>query len=239
MPAKSTKKIVQKIKPVVRVKRASGLAIAMYDINGKQTSTLDLPKELFSSKFNPKLLAHYVRTYLTNQRQGTASTKTRGEVTGSTRKIYRQKGTGRARHGSIKAPIFVGGGVVGGPKPKTYDIHLNKKQKKLALLAALSQSYRDGKLVGYDESILSMKPKTKVFASFLRKIGMGEKNILLIVPESYPDGIKLATRNIASVTTMPAKTINSYAIMLSTKMLIGEKAVTDIKNHFLKQNDKR
>ena len=116
----------------------------------------------------------YVHIYLTNQRQGTVSTKTRSEVRGSTRKIYRQKGTGRARHGAKKAPIFVGGGITFGPKPRIFALSMNKKQKKLALVSALSYALKEKKISGAQERP-SMEPKTKIHARFLKNAGLADK----------------------------------------------------------------
>src|SRR3990167_4404213 len=99
-----------------KIEKKSKLSLSIYNIEGKEQKTVELPKEIFSVAVNPSLLAQSVRVFLVNQRQGNVSVKTRGEVIGSTRKIYRQKGTGKARHGAIKAPIFVGGGIAHGPK---------------------------------------------------------------------------------------------------------------------------
>src|SRR3990172_10626024 len=135
---------IKKTKKEVRKKNVkAGLTLPVYGVDGKEKTPADLQKEIFSVEVNPRLLAQYVRVYLANQRQGNASTKTRGEVTGSTRKIYRQKGTGNARHGSIKAPIFVGGGITFGPKPRDYSLKMNKKQKTLALFSSLTVKAND------------------------------------------------------------------------------------------------
>jgi large subunit ribosomal protein L4 len=112
----------------------------------KKEKIIDFPKEMFESIENKPLLAQAVRVYLANQRQGNASTKTRGEVHGTTKKVYKQKGTGRARHGAKKAPIFVGGGIAGGPKPRDYSLKLNKQQKKIALICALTLKRNEKKL---------------------------------------------------------------------------------------------
>src|SRR3989344_7204583 len=121
-----------------KAKKSGSLTVPVYEISGKEKGSLSLPKEAFSVDVNKALLAQAVRVYQSNQRQGTASTKTRGEVVGSTRKIYRQKGTGRARHGDIKAPIFVGGGVAHGPKSANYRKSISQKMRRIALLGALS-----------------------------------------------------------------------------------------------------
>src|SRR3989338_9847754 len=107
-----------------------------------------MPKEIFAVEASPRLLAQYVRVYLANRRQGTASAKTRAEVKGSTRKIYKQKGTGKARHGDIKAPIFIGGGVVGGPIPRDFSLKFNKKQKRKVLFYALTLKLKQKDIFG-------------------------------------------------------------------------------------------
>src|SRR3989338_10897476 len=119
------------IKKTTTVKKTSP-SLVIYNIEGKEEKTIELPKDIFSVSANPSLLAQAVRVYLVNQRQGNVKVKTRSEVIGSTRKIYRQKGTGKARHGAIKAPIFVGGGVAHGPKQKDYNLKFNKKMRKKA-----------------------------------------------------------------------------------------------------------
>src|SRR6266404_5428662 len=119
------------------------VSVAVVGIDGKVSGKVSLPGEMFGEKVNKALLAQAVRVYLANQRQGNASTKTRGEVDGSTAKIYRQKGTGRARHGSKRAPIFVKGGIVFGPKPRDFSLSLPQKMKRKALFSALSAKVKD------------------------------------------------------------------------------------------------
>ena len=141
----------------------------VYNTQGKVVSKIGLPKEVFGAKVNNSLMAQAVRVYLANQRMGTASTKNRGEITGSTKKIWRQKGTGRARHGSRKAPIFVGGGVAFGPRTRDYSLKIPKKMKKAALFSALSfrQNNREIKVVTGLENI---SPKTKFMAQVIKKL---------------------------------------------------------------------
>ena len=129
-----------KNKVIVRAKsRTTALSVPVYSLLGRAAGTMILPKEIFGKVVNKKLLAQAVRVYMTNQKNMTASTKTRGEVRGSTAKIQRQKGTGKARHGSIRAPIFVGGGVVFGPRTRQVRLELPQKMRKAALLSALLQ----------------------------------------------------------------------------------------------------
>jgi len=210
----------------------TGLTIKVYDLKGKEKKEVELPKEIFDVKGNLKVLAQYVRIYLANQRQGTASTKTRGEVAGSTRKIYRQKGTGRARHGSIKAPIFVGGGITFGPKPRDYSLKLNKKMKKLALYLALTLKNKEGKIIGLADEFMQIEPKTKVFAQFLNNLGLEKEKILLLTPDGEKRNLILAVRNLPNLKYQNATSINPYTILNSDRVMIIEDALKVIKNTF-------
>lgn len=216
-------------------KKENLLQATVYDVDGKEVDKMVLPKEIFSVEVNPKLLAQYLRVYLINQRQGTASTKTRSEVTGSTRKIYRQKGTGKARHGDIKAPIFVGGGIVGGPKPKEYSLKINKKQKRKALFYALSLKAREG-IIGLINQFLKIQPKTKIIIDFFKKIDLDGKKILIILPELKKNNLVLAARNISYVDLIDAKSINPYLILKSEKIIFVKSALEILTKHFLGKN---
>lgn len=229
----TTKKTVKKeAKPRVR-KSTGSLSLPLLGLNGKEIGTAELPKEIFGSKANPRLLAQYVRVYLTNQRQGNASTKTRGEVTGSTRKIYRQKGTGKARHGDIKAPIFVGGGVVGGPLPKNISLSLNKKQKTKALAGAFTLRFSQGDIVGLSDNFLKMTPKTKEFAGFLKVSGLVNTSIMIILPKMEKNNLVLASRNIPYLTLSEAQSINAYEVLKNKKILMVEGSILALKDHFI------
>src|SRR3989338_11409930 len=146
----------------------SSLSIPVYSLAGKETGVLALPKEIFAAKVSKSLLAQAVRVYATNQKSLLASTKTRGEVEGSTAKIYRQKGTGRARHGAIRAPIFVGGGITFGPKPRKVRLILPQKMKKAALIAALSVKLADKNVIGLS-GLDKASGKTKEMAKLIEK----------------------------------------------------------------------
>ncbi len=233
MPRK--KAAVEKVQPVKnkvpkKAKVPAGLNIPVYNISGQEVGTAALSKAIFDIKANPKLLAQYVRVYLANQRQGTASAKTRGEVGGSTRKIYRQKGTGRARHGSRKAPIFVGGGVVGGPKPKDHFLKMNKKQRQMALFYALTLKRKD--IIGLSES--KIEPKTKIVVNFLKNLKLYGTNSLLVMPKSENTNLILASRNITGIKIINATLINAYEIMKTNKIIMLKTALTDLEKHFLK-----
>lgn len=209
------------------------LAIALLDLTGKELKQIELDKQIFDVKVNKALIAQYMRVYHANQRQGNASTKFRSEVIGSTKKIYRQKGTGNARHGARKAPIFVGGGVQGGPKPKDFGLKLNKKQKKQALLATLSLRAKEGAITGLDNAAFDMKPKTKDIVSFMSKAGLANKKTLFILPEIKKNGFVLSTRNIDKVELIPVTTINPYILFTHKQIVFTEEALNKLKDHFL------
>ncbi len=228
---KTTKKPTAK--KIVEKKSPSGLTIKLYDREGSEKKTVELSKEIFSQKENPKLLAQYVRVYLANQRQGTASSKTRGEVTGSTRKIYRQKGTGRARHGSIKAPIFVGGGVVGGPKPRDYSLKLNKKQRQKALFLALTLKQKANAIFAADKDLITIEPKTKLIARFLREVGSKDQKVLFVLPKMEKSNFIFAARNIPGVHIIDAHSLNPYLLLQARKIIFVDNALSVMETHFL------
>ena len=228
---KVTKTVVAK-KDVAPKQVVAGLSIGLIDKAGKEAGSMQLPKELFGGKVNDALMQQYVHIYLTNQRQGTVSTKTRSEVKGSTRKIYRQKGTGRARHGAKKAPIFVGGGITFGPKPRIFALSMNKKQKKLALISALSYSLNEKKLSGVQDSVLGMEPKTKNFAKFLKDAGLADKGVLFIMPGEKTQSFMRASRNVQSASSIEAKSLNAYEILRARKIILFESTIKTLVDHF-------
>ena len=193
---------------------------------GKKTKKeIEVPVWIKKIKINKNLLAQYVYVYLNNQRKGTVSTKTRGEVVGSTKKIYRQKGTGRARHGSIKAPIFVGGGVVGGPKPKDFSKKLNKKQKRKALIYALTLASKEDNIMTSDK-LFKVKSKTKIAFEQLKKEGIeaGKERVLLVYGKDVGDNFKRAVRNINNLSYKDVNSINAYDLLLKQKIVFERKA---------------
>ncbi|MCS6956336.1 MAG: 50S ribosomal protein L4 [Patescibacteria group bacterium] len=215
-------------------KEKNELELSVYNLNGEESGVISLPKEIFKTRINEKLITQAVRVYLFNQRQGTVSTKTRGEVSGSTRKIYRQKGTGRARHGDIKAPIFVGGGIVGGPKPKDYSLKINKKQNKQAIFGSLSFQFKNKNILIFNDKILSVQPKTKTIFNLLKKLQLINKKILFVLPKMEKNFI-LSIRNIKEVNFIDAKSINTYTILNCQKLVFFESSIEEIKKHFIKE----
>jgi len=211
-------------------KKKTSLSAIICDVHGKELGDIDLPKEIFSVTASSKLLAQYVRVYLANQRQGTQLTKTRSEVSGSTRKIYRQKGTGRARHGDIKAPIFVGGGVAHGPKPRDFSLKINKKQKRKALFSALTQRFKSGDIYFVD-GLLKIKPKTKNFVKILADLKLDKtKSILLVLPKEKSENLVLASRNIKEVEFANVASLNAYQVLKARKIIFTKEALPVLLN---------
>jgi large subunit ribosomal protein L4 len=212
------------------------VSIDVLGLDGKVTGKVSLPGEMFGEKVNKALLAQAVRVYLANQRQGTVSTKTRGEVEGSTAKIYRQKGTGRARHGSKRAPIFVKGGVVFGPKPRDFGMTLPQKMKRKALFSALSAKVKDKEVTVID-SLGTIKPQTKVFAEVLKKLGIADKKqrLLFVTAGKEVAAILRAGRNIPGVSFLPSRQVNAYEVLSANRLVVMKDAISEMKEHFLKK----
>lgn len=209
------------------------LSASVYDLKGKAVGRISLPAEIFGVAENPKLLAQAVRVYLANQRLGTASTKTRGEVRGSTRKIYRQKGTGRARHGAVRAPIFVHGGIALGPRPHDFSLSFPQKMKRLALFSALSSKFKDNE-IKIVSNLDKVAPKTKIMAKILKVLDMDGK-ILLVTPGGSKDfqNIYRSARNIEGVRISPVGTVNTYEILNSNKIVFMKDSIDQMKKNFL------
>lgn len=216
--------------PIRKKVKSAGLSVDVYDTKGKVVESMSLPKEIFGSNINTQLLAQAVRIYLANQRRGTSSTKTRSEVRGSTRKIYRQKGTGRARHGGIRAHIFVGGGVAFGPKPRDHSLDFPKKMKRKALFSALSSKLKNGE-IKVVTGLTKITPKTKDMVKVMGNLAIPEekRKILLVMAQNKKESTNIdrAARNIEGVDLIPAWQLNTYKV-LNTKMLLFMKESIDV-----------
>ncbi len=216
----------------------SKLKVDVLGLDGKKLDTLALPEQIFGQKENPVLVAQYVRVYLANQRAGTASTKTRSEVAGSTRKIWPQKRMGRARHGDIKANIFVGGGVVFGPKPRDFSLRINKKQKRKALFSALSARLAEGGIFVLSDDFLEKIAKTKEFAGFLSKMGWGGDKMVLVLPGQDGFKLRLATRNIPNLILENAANLNAYTALLGKRLVFVKRSLEVLQQMYLKNEGK-
>jgi len=236
--ARSTSSVQAEVKASSKTtgKQYAAVSIDVVDVSGKVTGKVSLPGEIFGDKVNKALIAQAVRVYLANQRQGTVSTKTRGEVEGSTAKIYRQKGTGRARHGSKRAPIFVKGGVVFGPKPRDYSLSLPQKMKKKALFSALSAKVKDKEVTVID-GLGAIEPKTKVFAQMLKSLGFTKKkqNLLFVTAGKEIATVLRAGRNVKGVNFLPSKQVNTYEVLAAGRLIVMKDAIDEMKEHFLKK----
>ena len=210
----------------------------VFDIAGKKIDKTDLPDEIFKAEVKPVLMAQAVRVYLANQRQGTLSAKTRGEVSGSGRKIYRQKGTGYARHGDRYAPIFVGGGVAFPPKPRDFSLKIGKKAKKQALFSALTQKLAK-KAIIIVEGLEKIKAKTKEMVKALSNLSnLGSKKTLLVLPEKF-ENLILGARNINGVSLIPVALLNTYAVLDNDKIIFLKDSIGKLSEVFLKENGKQ
>lgn len=195
------------------------------DINGKKVDTVELSDAVFGITPNEKVMHAAVVNFLANQRQGTHSTLTRSEVSGGGRKPWRQKGTGRARQGSIRAPQWVGGGVALGPKPRDYRYTLNKKVRRLALKSALSSKVAENEIIVLDSLNLS-EIKTKQVADILKNLNVSEK-ALIVLPENDKN-VVLSARNIRGVDATFVGAINTYEVLNHTKCIIVKDAVAKL-----------
>ncbi len=191
--------------------------IDVYDIKGKKVSTLDLSEEVFGIVPNENAVHTVLTNYLANQRQGTQSTKTRAEVSGGGKKPWKQKGTGRARQGSTRAPQWIKGGIALGPKPRTYSFKVNKKEKRLAIKSILSSKVAESELVVVDK--LEFKEiKTKQMVEALNNLKV-EGKALVLLPEKN-ENVQKSTRNIEGLKTSLVNTINVYDLLKYTKLVV-------------------
>ncbi len=197
-----------------------------YNTNGEKVTDIDLSDAIFNSKINEEVVHQVVTAQLAKVRSGNASTKTRSEVRGGGRKPWRQKGTGRARHGSIRSPLWVGGGVTFGPKPRSYEKKVNKKMKRIALKSVLSDKLETESIMILDEFEVD-EIKTKKMASLLKDLGLEDKKVLIILPEKDKN-IYLSARNLPRVKTLVLDGLNTYDLLDNEVILMSEEAVRKI-----------
>tara|TARA_R110002073_G_scaffold53840_3_gene138768 strand:+ start:3027 stop:3656 length:630 start_codon:yes stop_codon:yes gene_type:complete len=209
------------------------MKVAVLDINGKDTGRkVELSKEVFGIEPNDHAIYLDVKQYLANQRQGTHKAKERADIVGSTRKIKKQKGTGTARAGSIKSPIFRGGGRVFGPRPRSYSFKLNKNLKQLARKSALSIQAKDKNLVVIEDFNFDT-PKTKNFINVLKALELDSKKSLFVLGESN-NNVYLSSRNLKSSKVVSNSGLNTYGILNAGKVVISESSLEEIKNNLSK-----
>jgi len=202
----------------------------LYDFNGDLKGKVDLPESLFGGPVNEAVLYDTVRMYLANRRTGSAKTKERSEVSFSNAKPYRQKGTGRARAGRRSSPIWRGGGVVFGPKPRDFGFTVTKKVKRQALKSALSDKGR-GEGVVIVDGVSMDEPKTRRFGEFLAAAGLGGRKVLF-VSSGYDENVHKSSRNIRGVEYMTAGDLNAYEILRADTLLLTSDALRRIEEVF-------
>jgi large subunit ribosomal protein L4 len=201
----------------------------MYNTRGEQVGEIALADEVFGVEVNVAAMHQAVLTFLANRRLGTAATKTRAEVSGGGRKPWRQKGTGRARHGSIRSPIWKGGGVVFGPEPRSFRMSMQKKVRRLALKSALTSKTNNGSLIVLDQLAME-RPKTKEMAGILKNLKTGRK--VLLVLDGPQESVIKSVRNIPGVKTLNARQLNVYDILNSESLVMTRDAAVLVEEVF-------
>ena len=196
--------------------------IDVYNVEGKKVSSIDLKDEVFAIAPNEAVVHSVLVNYLANQRQGTQSTKTRAEVRGGGRKPWRQKGTGRARQGSIRAPQWIKGGIALGPKPRSYKYRINKKEKRLAIKSLLSSKVLEENLVVVDKFDFK-EIKTKQMADAMKKLNITEKALVLLADKN--EIVQKSARYLEGVITNSVATINVYDLLKYKKLVVTVDAV--------------
>jgi large subunit ribosomal protein L4 len=198
-------------------------SVAVFDRDGKETGQVELPASIFGVPVNEALLHQALRRQQANERQGTHDTKTRGEVSGGGKKPWKQKGTGRARQGSTRSPQWRHGGVVFGPHPHSYEQKMPRKQRRLALRAALSAKYQDGAVRVVDEIALDA-PRTRTIADLFAQMDAGLR-ILFVLPE-HDLMLEKSTRNLAAVKTILGANLNVEDVLSADTIVLTRAAVT-------------
>ena len=201
----------------------------LYNMNAEEVGTLNLSDNLFAADYNEPLIHEVVVEYNANQRQGTKSTLTRSEVRGHAKKPYRQKHTGRARHGSTKSPEYKGGGVVFAPKPRDFSKKLNKQVKKIAFASAMSEKLRQNEIVFIDEFKLA-EPKTKEVVKFLNAFGLN-KSVVIVTDEKNADALR-AAGNLQNVQIQIAELLSTYDVVANNKVVMTKDAVKSLEEAY-------
>lgn len=207
------------------------MELAVYNTAGQDTGRkVTLQDSIFGVEPNDHCIYLDVKQYLANQRQGTAKSKQRNEVSGSTRKLKRQKGTGTARAGSIKSPVFVGGGRIFGPVPRDYSFKLNKKTKLVARKSALTYKFKT-EAINVVENFSFEAPKTKAFSSVLSNLKVADHKLLFVVSDVNPV-VALSARNLPNVKVVRASDLNTYDVMNAQSLLVTESSFEVINRMF-------
>ena len=209
------------------------MEVKVFNLSGKETGAkVQLPESVFGVQPNDHAIYLDVKQYLANQRQGTHKSKQRNEIAGSTRKLHKQKGTGGARAGSIKSPLFNGGGRVFGPQPRDYSFKLNKKLKQLARKSALSYKAQENNVVVLDE-INFESIKTKNYLALINALNIADEKTLLVLP-AYNNNVYLSSRNLKKAKVIVANELNTYDVLNATKLLLTADSVKTLEEALAK-----
>lgn len=200
--------------------------VAIYNIAGEQTGELELNDAVFGVEVNEAVVHQALLMQLANQRQGTASTKTRSQVRGGGRKPWKQKGTGRARAGTIRSPLWIGGGVTFGPHPRSYAVKMPRKARRLAIKSALSAKLANQEIVIL-EGLQFEQPKTKQVVELLKNFGLTDRKALIITQE-IEESVEKSSRNIPGVKALTAGCLNVFDLLHHDKLLITQDAIARI-----------
>lgn len=203
----------------------------LFDKNGKSTGTVDLPNSLFDAEVNEFVVHEAVVAYLANQRQGTLNTKERSDVRGGGKKPWRQKGTGRARAGTNRSPLWRGGGTVFGPHPRDHRVKVNRKVRRVALVSSLTSRARGGDVVVV-ESLEFDAPKTKTFATLLEAVGAPPATKTLVVLDKPHAATIKSARNISSVRLTLADSVTTYDVVWAEKLVVSSAALSRMEEVF-------
>ena len=199
------------------------MQVDVLNIDGKKTGrTVELPEEIFGIEPNDHVIYLAVKQYQGAQRQGSHKVKTRAEVKGSSKKLHKQKGTGGARKGNLRNPLYKGGGTVFGPKPHKYDIKLNRKVKDLAKMSALAYKAKDNAIMILEDVNMDA-PKTSTFTGILNNLNIAGKKTLFVIPE-YNDNLYLSLRNVPTVSSTLLSDLNTYDILNANVLVLTESA---------------
>lgn len=231
--AKKTSRLVGRAKATAKTakgaKEATEFVIPLYNISGKTVGEFTFNKKIFDGKVNKALLYQAVLMYNARARQGNASTKTRGDVSGGGKKPWRQKGTGRARAGSSRSPLWRGGGAVFGPHPRDYHYDLPRKIKRLAFLSSINSKLNEKKVIGMD-AITVKEPKTKVFKAMLGALKITGKS--LVVVDALDDNLARASRNLQEVSLKSCQDLNTMDVLTCDSVIMSKAALEKLPERF-------
>ncbi|MFD1769432.1 50S ribosomal protein L4 [Sphingobacterium suaedae] len=209
------------------------MEVNVLNLSGKETGAkVQLPESVFGVTPNDHAIYLDVKQYLANQRQGTHKSKQRNEIAGSTRKLHKQKGTGGARAGSIKSPLFNGGGRIFGPQPRDYSFKLNKKLKQVARKSALSYKAQENNILVLDEVNFD-SIKTKNYLALINALNVADEKTLLVLP-AYNNNVYLSSRNLKKAKVIAASDLNTYDVLNATKLLLTADSVKTLEEAFAK-----